>query len=281
MKSVLGFHPHITVHPGYSNFALMLTVYDVEKRRDQIMMKKWFSTPKRTAVTICCLVALASAIGIGTALAAGSVRESTSIGKENAKNFAFADAGVDPVAAKQVHASFGHEQGHFVYEVEFVADNTEYEYWIKAEDGSVVKKQMEVLNISGADITAADGSTTEDAAEEKAQRVMADPMDEDVREAAGTPSGGAGQDFSGNTAGENSTGKEGASPYIGIDRAKTIALEHAGFREDEVRFSKAKLENDDGWTVYEVEFYKDGMEYEYKMEASTGEILEYDMDRDD
>ena len=44
--------------------------------------------------------------------------------------------------------------------------------------------------------------------------------------------------------------------------------------------SKAKLENDDGYTVYEVEFYKDRMEYEYKIDAATGEIIEYDMDRD-
>ena len=32
------------------------------------------------------------------------------------------------------------EQGQFIYEVEFLANGTEYEYWIKASDGSIVKK---------------------------------------------------------------------------------------------------------------------------------------------
>lgn len=46
-----------------------------------------------------------------------------------------------------------------------------------------------------------------------------------------------------------------------------------------VTFSKAKLENDDGMTVYEVEFFYQGTEYDYKIDASTGSILEYDLDR--
>lgn len=46
-------------------------------------------------------------------------------------------------------------------------------------------------------------------------------------------------------------------------------------------FSKAKLENDDGRTVYEIEFYYNTTEYEYKINASTGEILEFDSDRMD
>ena len=39
---------------------------------------------------------------------------------------AFADAGVDPVAAENVRTEF--EQGHFIYAVEFTANGTEYGY---------------------------------------------------------------------------------------------------------------------------------------------------------
>ena len=80
-------------------------------------------------------------IGTGTAFAACAIAEGAAIGAENAQRFAFADAGVDPAAAQAVRTEFDYEQGQFVYEVEFVADGTEYEYWIRSTDGAVVKKR--------------------------------------------------------------------------------------------------------------------------------------------
>ena len=41
------------------------------------------------------------------------------------------------------------------------------------------------------------------------------------------------------------------------------------------------MEKEHGSTIYEIEFYKDGMEYEYKINAGTGEILEFDSEWDD
>ncbi len=67
--------------------------------------------------------------------------------------------------------------------------------------------------------------------------------------------------------------------YIGADQAKASALSHAGYAESEVVFSKAKLEKDDGRDVYEVEFYVGSMEYEYKIDAYTGSLLEYDAEQ--
>ncbi|HCT89870.1 MAG TPA: hypothetical protein DF613_00580 [Lachnospiraceae bacterium] len=235
------------------------------------MISKLFSTPKRTAVTMGSLFLLLVAIGVGTVVAAKSVTKNSSIGEENAKNFAFADAGVDPLLAKRVRTEYGHEQGHFVYEVEFVADNMEYEYWIKAEDGSVVKKQTELLDVSGSDIT------TAEKIEGESQAVSAQGAGNGNRDIPEDSSGTVTQDEQTDL----SNGGSDTGSYIGIDRAKAIAVEHAGFTDNEVSFSKAKLENDDGYTLYEIEFYKDRMEYEYKIHASTGEILEYDMDRDD
>ena len=68
---------------------------------------------------------------------------------------------------------------------------------------------------------------------------------------------------------------------IGVDQAKTIAAQHAGFGVNDVVFSKTKLERDDGLYVYEIEFYKDRMEYEYTIHATTGRILEFDAEYDD
>ena len=48
--------------------------------------------------------------------------------------------------------------------------------------------------------------------------------------------------------------------------------------ESEIVFSKAKLENDDGRTVYEIEFYYGKIQYEYIIDAVSGTIIEYDFE---
>lgn len=68
--------------------------------------------------------------------------------------------------------------------------------------------------------------------------------------------------------------------YIGVDRAKEIALNHANLNESDVRFAKAKLENDDGGVEYEIEFYSGQTEYDYTIDAVSGNIIEYDVDYD-
>lgn len=68
--------------------------------------------------------------------------------------------------------------------------------------------------------------------------------------------------------------------YIGVDHAKEIALNHAQLNESDVQFAKAKLENDDGEVEYEIEFYSGRTEYDYTIDAISGNIIEYDVDYD-
>lgn len=68
---------------------------------------------------------------------------------------------------------------------------------------------------------------------------------------------------------------------ISKEKAKEIALDHAGYKESEVRFVKAKLDRDDGRYEYEIEFRADGnLEYDYSINAVNGKILEFDHDYD-
>ena len=50
--------------------------------------------------------------------------------------------------------------------------------------------------------------------------------------------------------------------------------------ESDVQFAKAKLENDDGGVEYEIEFYSGRTEYDYTIDAVSGNIIEYDVDYD-
>ena len=66
---------------------------------------------------------------------------------------------------------------------------------------------------------------------------------------------------------------------IGNEKAKEIALRHAGLTVEEVNSLRAERERDDKRTIYDVEFYsKDNREYDYEIDAKTGEIISYDAD---
>lgn len=79
----------------------------------------------------------------------------------------------------------------------------------------------------------------------------------------------------------DSTGKnENKNSDIGIEKAKSIALKHAGV-SGKVQYKKAKLEREDGRFVYEIEFDQGEMEYEYEILASDGTILDWSAERDD
>ena len=73
-----------------------------------------------------------------------------------------------------------------------------------------------------------------------------------------------------------------AKGSITVEEAKTIALNHAGLTADAVTFVKAKQDYDDGRLVYEIEFVTTSgngyLEYDYEIDAATGNILSYDYD---
>ncbi len=86
----------------------------------------------------------------------------------------------------------------------------------------------------------------------------------------------------------NSGGSSGASSTIApqadeitLDRAKEIALERAGLDADEVTFTKARLDIDDGVREYDIEFYKGSTEYSAEIAAADGNIRSWDVDRHD
>lgn len=66
--------------------------------------------------------------------------------------------------------------------------------------------------------------------------------------------------------------------YIGKDTAGNIALDDASTTRDAVTKFKVKFDFDDGVYLYEVEFELEGVEYEYDILATTGEIHKKEVD---
>ncbi len=80
------------------------------------------------------------------------------------------------------------------------------------------------------------------------------------------------------TAATSATTVTSRSVTIGEDKAKTIALEHAGVPESEVSYLRCELDFDNRTLEYDVEFWVGNIEYDYELNARTGAVLSYDWD---
>ena len=65
---------------------------------------------------------------------------------------------------------------------------------------------------------------------------------------------------------------------IGEAKAKELALGHAKLSASDVTFIHVELDWENGRRVYDVEFYNGAKEYDYEIDALTGEIRSFDFD---
>lgn len=70
------------------------------------------------------------------------------------------------------------------------------------------------------------------------------------------------------------------SEIISQEEAKNIALNHAGLKESDTANLWVDFENDNGVREYDVDFDCNGYEYNYEINAETGEIISFDKDID-
>jgi len=191
---------------------------------------------------IACILGTGS---LGT-YAAGQIAQSNSISAETARNFAFVDAGVLPDDVEFERTDFDLERGKFVYDIEFYANGTDYDYTVDASTGMILKRESEVKVQSAANAAASKAAA----------------------EQGTTPAQGA-------KAPAAQTPPKQNAALIGIEKAKEIALADVGKKADDVIFSKAKQEYDNGRLIYDVEFYVNGVsEHEYEIDAVTGAVRE-------
>lgn len=61
-----------------------------------------------------------------------------------------------------------------------------------------------------------------------------------------------------------------------IEQAKEIAVKHANLTSDKVSFGQLELDNDNKITKYDIEFFYNNVEYDYEIDANTGEVISYE-----
>ena len=199
---------------------------------------------KRKAIPALCAAGLLALALTGCGTAGGQAEY---IGIDAAKAVALEAAGVAEDDAVFSTAGLDKRNGMDYYAVDFTAGGRSYEYDIDAVTGVVIDSS------SG-------GGTAETPAAGDDDGTASAP-------AAASPSPSAGQ----------TTGGQAAA--VTEEQARETALSHAGLTADQVTFVRSELDRDDGRLMYDVEFYtSDYKEYDYEIDAATGEILSYDYD---
>lgn len=237
----------------------------------------------------------------------GSASEKAYIGEESARQAALTHAGLTPQDILLIETKLDYEHGKMVYEIEFYADGYEYEYDIDALTGNVLEMKREAED--GRHSPSGSGTGFIDEASAKAAALThAGVTENDIwgykckldRDGKDTHydiefyAGGSEYDydinaFTGEVRKYEQEQQENVSvssassnaSYIEESRAKSIALSHAGVGEGSIRKYKCELDHDDGRMIYEIEFESGAYEYEYEIDACTGDILKHEKDLDD
>ena len=210
------------------------------------------------------------------------------IGIEAAKQIALADAKVALKDVTFIKAELDNEDGRAVYEIEFYSGNLEYDYDIEALSGEIISKDIDIEDYSIPTQSAAAIQQTA-AAPAPIQPQTAAPTAVPTQSqtaaptqpqtAVSTAAPTQPQTVAPTPAPTEAPTQPAAPSTISADRAKQIALSHAGVGG--ANFTKVELDTDDGVQVYEIEFKVGNVEYEYDINAISGEIISSKSEVDD
>ena len=224
---------------------------------------------------------------------------SGTVGAEAALNASLAHAGVtDPY---DVDVDYEYEGGKAVFEVEFKKDGYEYDYVVDALTGEILSSYNKIDGDHNAQLPPVSETIGADAAVNAAlaHAGVTAPYNTDVDYdyERGTAvfevefhKGGYEYEYLVDALTgeilyslkkydeEYSPSMPDVTATIGAEAALDIALAHAAVTDP--YDAETEYEYEGGKAVFEVEFKKDGYEYEYVIDALSGEILRFEKERD-
>lgn len=188
---------------------------------------------------------LAVALAAGIVTGCGSSRQD--IGQDEAKRIAFEDAGVSESDTSRLKVEKDRDDGMLQYDVQFSVDEKEYSYDINGANGEILSADVETNGTAAQNNTAGKTDDT-----------------------AGTNSG------TDDTPSTNS-GTAAADVAVSEADARAAALERVpGATDADIRM---ELEYDDGYYIYEGDVIYDQKEYEFEIDAQTGNFLKWSEER--
>ena len=228
-------------------------------------LKAMLSSPKRIALFAVCVVVIVAVLAFTAIKVGASVLNNQGIGLDQATQVALQNAGFSESEVTLLRGHFDRDDGISTYDIEFRgSDGFDYDYVVSANDGTIIEATREMAELL--------------AGTQGAQNTTGQQTQENQQNAD------SGKTETGNSTDKNaatSGSTQSQSGLIGLEKAKSIALENAGLKSSQVTFRHAYQDYDDGIYVYEIEFVNNGREYDYEIHAATGNIISMDIDGDD
>lgn len=174
---------------------------------------------------------------------------------DKAQSAAITHAGVENADFSKVELNT--KNGQKTYEVDFKSGEYKYDYVVDAISGNVISFTKK-----------------KDATPSKTESVKQEVVETKPQQQESVSQPAANQSVtSKQTTAANST-------ELTQSKAKSKALKHAGVESADANFIKVQLDYDDGRKIYEVDFRAKGYEYDYEIDAVSGEVLKYDKEKD-
>lgn len=187
------------------------------------------------------------AVALAAGIVTGCGSSGQDIGQDEAKRIAFEDAGVSESDTSRLKVEKDRDDGMLQYDVQFSVDEKEYSYDINGANGEILSADVETNGTAAQNNTAGKTDDT-----------------------AGTNSG------TGDTPSTNS-GTAAADVAVSEADARAAALERVpGATDADIRM---ELEYDDGYYIYEGDVIYDQKEYEFEIDAQTGNFLKWSEER--
>ncbi len=240
---------------------------------------------------------------VGGIQSSGNAGKGEYIGKQQALDIAYGQAGVSAEEAKRVEVEldFDDDTKTMLYEIEFEVGELEYEYDINATTGEIVKAKTEAADDGYAPTTPPEGNISREdalnAAYAKAGVTAADVRDVDCEfksfngrtyysvefDVGATEYEYTVDATTGEILREKIESDDATAPENGIGKQAALeaAYAHAGVNASDARDVECELETINGSSRFSIEFEANGKEYEYEVNATTGEIISSHVEIDD
>lgn len=206
--------------------------------------------------------ATVAAAVLGALTGCGNGRD---IGRDAALEAALNDAGVSESDTTRLKVSEDRDDGRKIYEIRFDVAEKEYDYEVLASDGSIVSSDIE----KNENYTASSDGTGD-------QTGTAGQNSTSAADTAQTQNSTQGNGGAASGTQQNS-GTGNADVAVSMDEAAGIALARVeGATQQDIRI---ELDYDDGRYKYEGEIIYNMQEYDFEIDANTGTILEWSVDR--
>ena len=237
----------------------------------------------------------------------GVAVSSSLITDERALEIACSDAGVKSSQAELKKCKLNEDDGEWLYEVEFRSGKNEYEYEIDAKTGKILSRDMEIRESSGAtsgvavsgslitderalEIACSDAGVKSSQAELKKCKLDKDDgewlyevefrsgKNEYEYEIDAKTGKILSRDMEQEEEDQTWSAGSAQPELISQEKALKYAYSKAGVSSSDVSNVRCSLDDEDGSWVYEISFRSGRSEYEYEVDAESGEILKQDIE---